>query len=65
MMQKILNIKARYYSEPTPLSEEIYHALVNLLSSKDDKEFYRLIESIFAYLSAQEDEFLAILRQKE
>lgn len=51
MMQKILDIKSKYYPEPTPLSEEMYHNLIKLLSSKDDQEFYKLVESIFSFLS--------------
>jgi hypothetical protein len=36
MMQTILEIKGKHYPEPTPLSEEMFHHLVRLLSSKDN-----------------------------
>jgi hypothetical protein len=52
MMQAILEIKSKYYPEPTPLSEEMYHHLIKLLSSKDDQEFYALVDSLFGYLAA-------------
>lgn len=65
MMQAILEIKSKYYPEPTPLSEEMYHHLIKLLSSKDDQEFYALVDSLFAYLAALENDFLVTLKQKE
>lgn len=37
MMQTILEIKGKHYPEPTPLSEEMFHHLIKLLSSKDNQ----------------------------
>lgn len=65
MIQKILDIKIKYYPEPTLVSEEMYHNLVKLLSSRDDQEFYKLVDSIFSFLADLESEFLATLKQKE
>lgn len=65
MMQNILEIKVKYYPEPTPLSEEMFHHLIKLLSSKDNQEFYALVDSLFSYLSMLENDFLNTLKQKE
>ncbi len=43
----------------------MYHHLIKLLSSKDDKEFYSLVDSLFSYLSALENDFFNTLKQKE
>lgn len=64
-MQSILEIKNKHYPEPTPLSEEMFQHLVKLLSSKDDQEFYALVESLFSYLATLENDFLSTLKSKE
>jgi hypothetical protein len=43
----------------------MFHHLIKLLSSKDNQEFYALVDSLFSYLSMLENDFLNTLKQKE